>query len=183
MTSTVTQYSSQINVNFPVAGQDNDSQGFRNNFSKIQGAFDTASREITNLQVNSVSLNGTNDFGDNVIRGAAFQDSSDVVNDVGYTTATSITIDYRLGSYQQVSVPPGDYTFNIDNWPPSGKLGTIRVEVTPTTTGTTTINFGGPVSALNTLTTLPVTYHQVVPIVWEVFTPDEGAKILAWQLK
>jgi hypothetical protein len=183
MTSTVTQYSSQINVNFPVAGQDNDSQGFRNNFSKIQGGLETASREITNLQVNSVSLNGTNDFGDNVIRGAAFQDCSDVVNDAGYITTSSVAVDYRLGGYQQYSVDPGTYTFNISNWPPSGKLGTLMVEVTPTATGTVSLNFGGAVQPLNTTTSLPVIYHQLTPIVWELLTPDEGSTILARQLK
>lgn len=51
MTSTITNYSSDINVNFPIAGADNDSQGFRTNFSKIQSAFGVASIEISKLQL------------------------------------------------------------------------------------------------------------------------------------
>jgi hypothetical protein len=39
-----------INGNFPVAGQDNDSQGFRDNFTNILNNFSFASTEITNLQ-------------------------------------------------------------------------------------------------------------------------------------
>jgi hypothetical protein len=50
--STITNYSSTINVDFPIAGQDNDTQGFRTNFSKIQSAFGTAATEITKLQLN-----------------------------------------------------------------------------------------------------------------------------------
>ena len=39
-----------INGNFPVAGQDNDSQGFRDNFTNILNNFSFASTEITDLQ-------------------------------------------------------------------------------------------------------------------------------------
>jgi len=39
-----------INGNFPVAGQDNDSQGFRDNFTNILNNFSYAANEITALQ-------------------------------------------------------------------------------------------------------------------------------------
>jgi cytoskeletal protein CcmA (bactofilin family) len=47
-----------INGNFPVAGQDNDSQGFRDNFTNILNNFSFASSEITDLQnsINAVQL-------------------------------------------------------------------------------------------------------------------------------
>ena len=186
MSSTVTQYSNQINVNFPVAGEDNDSQGFRSNFSSIQNAFLTASKEITTLQVNSVSLTNQNDFGNNVIKRAALQGGSQVVNDAGYFdgTTSTITVNYAEGSYQQFSVDPGDYVFTVDNWPPSGKLGTVRLEITPTSTGTSTVSFGGPVSLLETTWSMPLSYNQTTPIVWELFSPDGGdAKILAYQVR
>lgn len=51
MSSTITNYSNSINVGFPIAGVDNDSQGFRTNFSKIQSALNVASTEITALQL------------------------------------------------------------------------------------------------------------------------------------
>ena len=40
----------QININYPIAGQDNDTQGFRTNFQTIKTALDTASSEIGALQ-------------------------------------------------------------------------------------------------------------------------------------
>ena len=185
MSSTVTNYSNQINVNFPVAGEDNDSQGFRSNFSRIQNAFLSASKEITELQINSVSLNDQNDFSNNVIKRAALQGGSEVVNDAGSfdgTTAT-ITVNYAEGSYQQYEVDPAAYVFTVDNWPPSGKLGTIRLEITPTSISTTTVSFGGPVTFLDSVTQ-PIAYTQTKPIVWELFSPDGGdSKILAWQVK
>ena len=46
-----------IDVNFPVAGQDNDSEGFRTNFNKIQSALTRVQSTITQLQ-NSISILG-----------------------------------------------------------------------------------------------------------------------------
>lgn len=186
MSSTVTNYSNQINTHFPVAGEDNDSQGFRTNFSNIQNAFATTSDEITNLQINAVSLSATNDFGDNVIKRAAFQDCSQVINDLGTIAPGAVTLDYTLGSYQYGTAYASGttYTFNVTNWPPSGKLGTIRIGVSTTSSGSLKLGFsGGTISLLSTSTSLPVTYTQTNPIVWELFTVDGGTNIIAYQLK
>ena len=51
MASTITNYSSAINVSYPIPGADNDSQGFRTNFSKIQSSFGIAAQEISDLQL------------------------------------------------------------------------------------------------------------------------------------
>lgn len=52
MTSNITSFSQNIDTNFPVQGQDNPSQGFRDNFAQISLALDTAANEITDLQTN-----------------------------------------------------------------------------------------------------------------------------------
>jgi hypothetical protein len=56
--------SSNINPNnidreFPVAGQDNDSQGFRDNFTSIKNNFSFAAAEITDLQNSVTSIQST----------------------------------------------------------------------------------------------------------------------------
>jgi hypothetical protein len=61
-----------INENFPVAGQDNDTQVFRDNFDTIKTNFSAAKTEIEDLQ-------------DNVAR-------TDVESDFNYNIATSITL-------------------------------------------------------------------------------------------
>lgn len=50
MTSLITP--STIDITYPIAGQDNDTQGFRNNFQNIQDNFIVAAGEITSLQSN-----------------------------------------------------------------------------------------------------------------------------------
>ena len=52
--------SSTIDGAYPVAGQDNDSQGFRDNFTVIKTGLATANTEITALQTNSAVLNAAN---------------------------------------------------------------------------------------------------------------------------
>jgi len=47
---------SNIDATFPVQGKDNPSQGFRDNFSYINIALDTAASEITALQANPVGV-------------------------------------------------------------------------------------------------------------------------------
>lgn len=51
MPSTITNYSALIDLAFPVSGRDNDTAGFRNNFVNIKNSLDTASDEITAMQV------------------------------------------------------------------------------------------------------------------------------------
>ena len=180
MASTITQYSNLININFPVPGEDNDSQGFRTNFAKIQNALSVASQEITNVQVNAVNLSDTNDFGTNVVKRVALQNSSVEVNDAG-SVSSAVNVDYSLGSYQKFTVDGGSYTFTVVNWAPAGQCGTVRLEITPTSASEVSINFGGTVNVLSK-TSLPITYKQDDPIVWELWSPDAGSTVYAHEL-
>ena len=64
-----------INENFPVAGQDNDTQIFRDNFDTIKTNFSTAKTEITDLQDNSARTDVDNDFLYNIIGSVTLQDA------------------------------------------------------------------------------------------------------------
>ena len=46
-----------LDVEFPVPGQDNDSQGFRDNFNIIKTNFTSAKSEIETLQNNTAKTN------------------------------------------------------------------------------------------------------------------------------
>jgi hypothetical protein len=51
MPSTVTDFSSLIDTTFPVPGQDNDTQGFRDNFGNIKNALAAAASELSDLDI------------------------------------------------------------------------------------------------------------------------------------
>lgn len=59
MASTITNLINTIDVNFPVAGQDNDSQGFRNNFSIIQQSLLAQEGQIEGINNTISTLGGS----------------------------------------------------------------------------------------------------------------------------
>lgn len=183
MASTITNYSNSINVNFPVLGADNDTQGFRTNFANIQNAFEIASREISNIQLSAVSLGSTNDFGDNIIRRASFQDTSILLEDIAGSQNGSLVLDYTEGSYQKFTVASSaTLSISIINWPPAGQCGTIRVDMRPATTASFTVNFSDADYVADGLS-LPATYvTQSRPVVWELWSPDSGTTVFAKKL-
>ena len=119
--------SSDIDANYPVAGQDNDSQGFRDNFNTIKNSLATAKTEITALQDDTAKTNSSNDFNGNTIREANMQANTEVTYATGNLTS-STNIDFNNGHYQIVTVT-GSLTLTLTNWAASGKLCKLRVEI------------------------------------------------------
>ena len=118
-----------IDALFPVAGQDNDSQGFRDNFDLIKQGLATAKTEITDLEnttCQGVSFeDGVNDFNGTVIREAnmlAVTEEQTVVGPV----EDSQSINWDAGHYQTVTLADS-VTLTLDNWPASGKMGKMRL--------------------------------------------------------
>ena len=100
MTSNINYLS--INENFPVAGEDNDTQTFRDNFDTIKTSLRAGQEEITALQANTAKTNLDNDFEDNEISRAVFRDVMDQRFDGGIIAlpTTLLTVDYENGGYQ-----------------------------------------------------------------------------------
>jgi hypothetical protein len=106
---------SQINYNiidgtYPVAGQDNSSQGFRDNFTNIKNNFESAYEEITDLQ-NKVILaspltNGTfnNNLQGNVITNAQMQGMREKYFNIGNTVSGAINVDFNVGTFQTMTL-------------------------------------------------------------------------------
>ena len=119
---------------YPVAGQDNNSQGFRDNFTNTATNFQYAADEISDLQAKAVlksALTGTtldNNMGGSVLSNAQLQDMSETVVALG-TVAGSTTINYALGSVQTLTTN-GAVTLTFNNFPPAATAGTVRVQVT-----------------------------------------------------
>jgi hypothetical protein len=90
----------RINQNFPVAGQDNDTQVFRDNFDTIKTNFREAKSEIEDLQNNVARTDTDNDFALNVVQNAVLQNNRTQKFDGGEITASPTTIDFQNGDYQ-----------------------------------------------------------------------------------
>ena len=119
---------------YPVAGQDNDSQGFRDNFTNTKTNFEYAADEITDLQTNAVlkaALTGTtldNNMNGSLLYNFTAKQVSGTVNAIG-TTSGVVTLNYENGSYQTLTTA-GSVTLGFTNFPASGVAASIVLRIT-----------------------------------------------------
>jgi hypothetical protein len=111
MTTSTSQINfDNINAAYPVAGQDNDSQGFRDNFGAIKLALSTASNEITNIQLYSAKLADTSGNGvDNDFNSGSIQNAVLRNNFVRKFPTGSVVYELNPGEQTNYSV---DCTYN-----------------------------------------------------------------------
>jgi hypothetical protein len=192
---------SNINANnidgfYPVAGQDNDSQGFRDNFTNTRTNFQFAADEITDLQDKTILkaplASGGNIEVINNMAGVPLIDFE--ARDVSYTfenlgtVSGSQIINYALGSYQQLSTSGSVnlvFTGVNANWPASGIAAEVTVKVNVTnvahtitlTSGSTWRNAVGVQGAAVSGTTAVITVPTTGVYQFTVYTNDSGATL------
>jgi len=123
-----------INGNYPVAGQDNNSQGFRDNFTNTSTNFQFAADEITDLQSKAVlkqALTGTvldNNMLGSPLSNALLSNMSENVVALGTVSGTTV-INYALASYQTLTTN-GAVSLSFTNFPAAGAAASVTVQVT-----------------------------------------------------
>jgi hypothetical protein len=189
---------SSINPNnidgaYPVAGQDNDSQGFRDNFTNTKTNFQYAAAEINDLQSKVLlksALNGStldNNMAGALLYGAKIQDFSatrvagGVVPGVGSST---ITIDYAAGHYQTLTTD-NSITLAFINFPAAGSAGWVRIQMTisssaHTVTLPSAVSVG--TSNLQGYSSNVITFNQAGTYEFEFVTNDGGTTVSIFDL-
>jgi hypothetical protein len=173
-----------IDTTYPVAGQDNDSQGFRDNFTNIKTNFTYAETEIEDLQSKVVlksALSGTtldNDFAGAVITAAKMTDMRLTKTAKG-TVSGTVTIDIEEGGYQTVTTA-GNITLAFSNWPAAGAFSAVRVSVTVASAShTVTLPAAASVGAegITGLSSSVITFPEAGTFDFEFSTDDGGTTI------
>jgi len=124
-----------INTAYPVAGANNSSQGFRDNFTSIKNNLDTAGTEISDLQskvVVKAALNGTslnNDMGNTLISNAAVQGFRSPTFPLGTSIPSTIIIDVTKGDVQYGTIVQNT-TIQFAGWAPTGTQSNVQVKFT-----------------------------------------------------
>lgn len=117
-----------IDETYPIAGRDNDSQGFRDNFSVIKNNFEAAKSEIEDLQLNTARLDEANNFtGENLLNFNLVYYTEEVYEGGEINGPTSL-IQFTNGPYQVFQIA-GDLTFNFASFPQAQKFMRVRVEL------------------------------------------------------
>jgi hypothetical protein len=181
-----------INEDFPVAGQDNDTQVFRDNFDAIKQGLRVANEEITDLQDNVARTDVNTDYNLKKIQNAVLENVREqklLGFDGNGINISPTTVDFQNGNYQIFKVGSGNasepFIFDFLNFPGDPSLfgssdigvGKVTLElysdgqertVAFRTTGTTLIkknNFPAmPVGSFGDLTVKSVSDPVVVEI-------------------
>jgi len=106
---------SEIDEAYPVAGIDNDTQGFRDNFSAIKDSLEAAAADLTALDSNTAKLDANNNFAGNQIFNAVLTRNTEDVNPAGNVGADQ-NISFENGHYQRVTATD-DITLTLTDWP------------------------------------------------------------------
>lgn len=126
--------SNTIDAAYPVAGIDNDTQGFRDNFAIIKQNFAYAATEITDLQANTARKDQANNFQGSHIIDAQLETCTETFIAVG-TVVAGQNISFLNGRHQSIVVSLGEetslITFNLSDWPSTleeNRLARVTVE-------------------------------------------------------
>ena len=177
MASTATTYISGINTAFPVAGVDNDTQGFRDNYANIKNGLTALSNEISSIQSGGVFTTGVNDFQQAVIQNAQLQSTGYVVsqNVIG-TVGGAQVLDYSQGNYQIWKISSAT-TFSFANFPTVATHSPVQLELylDPNTATHYTVTFVGSTATdilldynPNAQVSNPITLTTCSSVVYEV---------------
>ena len=142
-----------INVNYPVPGVNNNSQGFRDNFASIVTNLDIAATELTDLQNKVVvkqALTGTvvnNDMANTLISNASTRGFRATTYNLGNALAGTVLVNASLADVHYGTVA-ANTTINFGSWPPTGTQSNIQVRLS-VSNATAVITFSGNVIASN----------------------------------
>lgn len=108
MTSQINSLYINIDETYPVAGVDNDTQGFRDNFDIIKSSLAIASSEITELQDTTAKINTSNDFAGNTLTNAILVTTTEKSYSPGVFSAGTPQLQLRNGSHQRIVLDADD---------------------------------------------------------------------------
>src|SRR6056300_437584 len=123
---------------YPVAGIDNDSQGFRDNFSSIKSNFTVTKTELEDLQNNAARTDEDVSFNGNEISNAVFLYNTEKVFQGGTITSNQ-NVSLTNGPLQIFGVG-GNITLSLADWPEQGYTK-IRLMVINIGSANKTLNF------------------------------------------
>lgn len=194
MTSNIV--SETIDAAYPVAGVDNDTQGFRDNFSIIKTGLATAASEITQLQSSTAKLDESNDFNGTTIADASLTQTTEQYFNAG-TKIAGDNISFLNGHYQRIALnlnsnaTPGTANFTLADWPDRDGYAKMIVEFRGTAadtessvvhTVTLSVEGGGTLKkSSNFPTTLTVdsVTNRDNPVIVEFWTVNQGNTVYA----
>jgi hypothetical protein len=127
-----------MNVNYPLPGVNNSSQGFRDNFASIKTSLESAKTEIDELQSKALfksPLTGTalnNDVNNNIIRNAQTLGFRSSTYNLGSNLSGTVNIDLTFGDVQFGIIDPSStgIALQFSKWAPTATYSSVQLILT-----------------------------------------------------
>lgn len=127
-----------MNVNYPLPGVNNSSQGFRDNFASIKTSLESAKAEIDELQSKAVfksPLAGTalnNDVNNNIIRNVQTLGFRSSTYNLGSNLSGTVNLDLTFGDVQYGIIDPSTtgIALQFSKWAPTGTYSSVQLILT-----------------------------------------------------
>jgi hypothetical protein len=189
---------SSIDAQYPVPGQDNNSQGFRDNFSGTKTNFTYAAQEITQLQNSAIlkptpGANVNNNMSNSLISNVQLAGQTTTVVNLGTVNSGIANLVFTAGSYQTVATT-GNLNLNFTGWPSGAAnlYGAVRLQITTTAANATIVvpsaisaNTNASYTSLQYIkgrTGNTITISNTGTYVFEFSTADGGANVFIQDL-
>ena len=131
-----------IDETFPIAGVDNDSQGFRDNFSIIKDNFTAAKSRIEILETNTAKKNVDNSFDNNTISLANLKEITHEFN--GSATGDGDRpLSFTNGHFWYIDDVSKDIIVTCTDWPTTNQYAEMHISVKPSDSDQHTVTFAG----------------------------------------
>jgi len=124
-----------MNVNYPLPGVNNSTQGFRDNFNSIKNNLDIAASEISQLQITSIlksALPGQtldNNMANAVLSNVALRGARNTTHNLGNNLAGSVSIVVSDAPVQYGTVT-SSISLGFQNWAPAGTQSNVQLILT-----------------------------------------------------
>lgn len=141
-----------IDETFPIAGVDNDSQGFRDNFSIIKDNFTAAKSEIETLQTDTAKTNVDNDFDNNTLSKANLKEATHQYNAAVVGDAAR-DLSFVSGHYYFIDDVSDDITLTCKDWPDTDQYAEMYIQISGNGGATRDVTFAS-VNASSTASTV-----------------------------
>ena len=131
---------SSINTNaidntYPIPGVNNNTQGFRDNFTSIKNNLGIAKNEITDLQSKVIVKSGLtgvtldNNMGNTLISNALVRSFRTATFNMGSSLSGDVVIDVTKGDVQYGTIT-GETTLSFGGWAPTGTQSSVQLNLT-----------------------------------------------------
>lgn len=123
-----------LNTNYPIPGENNSTQGFRDNFTSIKNNLNTAGTEITDLQNKAVlkaGLTGSsidNNMANTLISNALTRSFRATTYNLGSALSGTVLIDVSQADVQYGTVS-GNTTLQFKSWAPVNTESTLTLRL------------------------------------------------------